>query len=176
MSKRSYLAILLPCLAIAGGCGQAEEPKAAAPPPETGIFISTSDCADSGKLTAEACGNAIDNAVASHEQAAPTYKTINQCAGVAGPDRCDKGVDNLYRARIQAFYVVMSDPPTAVPLYPPVTPAIGFQSPSKQTIDARNENMHVSVAALTVAHENAKLSAPSADPAAALGAAAADIH
>lgn len=176
MLKRFTLAFLLPVLAVAGGCGQAEEPKAAAPPPEHGIFISASDCADSGKLTLDQCAEAIDAAVASHEVQAPTYKSVGQCAGTMGPDRCDKGVDGLYRARVQAFYIIMGTPPSAVPLYPPTTPSIGFQSPSKQAIDARNENMHVSIAAQTIAHENAKLSAPDVDYATGLGAAAADIH
>ncbi len=158
------------------GCSKAEEPKVAAPPPEHGVYISASDCADGGKLTLDQCAAAIDEAVASHEAQAPTYKSVAQCAGTMGPDRCDKGVDGLYRARVQAFYIVLSDPPSAVPLYPPTTPAIGFQSPSKQAIDARNENLHVSVAALTVAHENAKLTGPDVDYATGLGAAAAEIR
>lgn len=176
MSKRTLLAVLLSGLVFAGGCGKSDEPKVAAPPAEHGIFISVSDCKDSGKISEEACGQAIDAAVASHEETAPTYKSVNQCAGTLGPDRCDKGVDGLYRPRIQAFYVIMGDPATAVPLYPPTTPAIGFQSPSKQAIDARNESLHVSVAALSIAHENAKLGAPDVDYATGLGAAAADIH
>lgn len=176
MLKRAVLPLLLPALALLAACGKSEEPQAAAPPPETGVFISSGDCADSGKLTLDACAEAIDGAVAAHEVQAPTFKTVNQCAGTVGPDRCDKGVDGLYRARIQAFYVVMSTPPSAVPLYPPTTPSIGFQSPSKQFIDGRNEHMHISVAAQTVAHENSKLAGPDVDYSTGLGAAAAEIH
>ena len=116
MLKRAVLPLLLPALALLAACGKSEEPQAAAPPPETGVFISSGDCADSGKLTLDACAEAIDGAVAAHEVQAPTFKTVNQCAGTVGPDRCDKGVDGLNRARIQAFYVVMSTPPSAVPL------------------------------------------------------------
>lgn len=176
MLKRTHVLGFLPVLGLLTGCGQSEEPKAAAPPAEHGIFISVSDCVESRKLSEEGCAEAIDSAVAAYDATAPTYKTANQCAGTIGPDRCDKSVDGLYRPRIQAFYVIMSNPPSAVTLFPPTTPAIGFQSPSKQAIDARNENIFVSVAALTIAHENAKLGAPDVDYATGLGAAAADIH
>ena len=83
-------------------CGKAEELKAAGPPAERGIFISTSDCADSGKLTAEQCGQAVDMAVAAHEQQAPVYKTRRQCETVEGPERCDKSSDEQYRAGLTA--------------------------------------------------------------------------
>ena len=51
---------------------------------------------------------------------------------------------------------------------------IGFQSPSKQPINAPDETLRVSVAALTVAHENARLPSGSGDGAS--GSVAADIH
>ena len=163
-------------LALLAGCGEAEKPKAAAPPAERGIYISASDCADGGKLSAEQCGQAIDQAVAAHEQTAPGYKTLSQCIAAEGAERCDKTVGGAYRARLQAFFVTMSNPPHGVPLYPPAGSSVGFRSPSRQAISAKDETLHVSLAALTLAHENAKLPAESLDNADALGAAAADIH
>ena len=157
-------------------CGKAEELKAAGPPAERGIFISTSDCADSGKLTAEQCGQAVDMAVAAHEQQAPTFKSLRLCEAASGVERCEKSSNDQYRARLQAFFVTMSDPPTAVPLYAPAKgKAIGFRSASKQAIDARDETLHVSTIALSLAYDNAKLPEESSD-ASPIGAAAADVH
>lgn len=163
-------------IALLTGCGEAEKPKAAAPPAERGIYISASDCADGGKLSAEQCAQAIDQAVAIHEQTAPGYKTLSQCIAAEGAERCDKTVDGAYRARLQAFFVTISNPPHGVPLYPPAGSSIGFRSPSRQAVSARDESLHVSLAALTLAHENSKLPAEVLDNADALGAAAADIH
>ena len=151
------LAMLLTFAALLGGCGQAEAPKAPPPPPERGIFISASDCAENGILSAELCGQAVDKAVSIHEQAAPSYKSLRQCTAAEGPDRCSKAVDGSYRARLQAFFITMSNPPDAIPLYPSTANAVGFRSAGRQAVDATDENIHVSIAALTVANENAKL-------------------
>ena len=61
-------------LALLAGCGEAEKPKAAAPPAERGIYISASDCADGGKLSAEQCGQAIDQAVAAFPEAEAIFE------------------------------------------------------------------------------------------------------
>jgi Protein of unknown function (DUF1190) len=175
-SPRSSLVLCLVAASLLTACGNAEQPKSVAPPAELGVFISTSDCVEDGTLTADQCAHAIDMAVALHNEEALIYKSLRQCEGAEGPERCDKTGDSEYRARLQAFYVVMSDPPTAVPLYPPQSASIGFRSPSKQTIDARDENIHVSYAAQTIAYENAKLPANLGDGGAGLGAAAANIH
>ena len=90
--------------------------------------------------------------------------------------RCDRIGDKEYRARVQAFFVTMSDPATAVPLYPPQGSTAAFRSPSKQELSAKDETLKMSNAAMSVAYENAKLPAPAGDGGAGLGAAAADIH
>ncbi len=157
MPKLSCPALVLACAALLGGCGEAEKPKAAAPPPERGIFISSADCADSGKLSVELCAQAVDTAVALHEEQATAYKSLRQCTAAEGPERCDKTVEGQYRARLQAFFVTMTNPPGGLPLYPSAAGAIGFRNGTRQPVDARDENINVSVAALTVANENAKL-------------------
>ena len=157
-------------------CGQAEEPHAAGPPPEHGVFISSTDCAERGKLTIDQCGHAIDQAVAAHTKTAPVYKFLRQCEAVQGPERCDRIGDNEYRVRIQAFFVTMSDPATAVPLYAPFGATAAFRSPSKQELMASDESLNMSHAALSVAHENSRLPALQVDGGAALGEAAAGIH
>jgi Protein of unknown function (DUF1190) len=171
-----FAAVLVAAIAL-GGCGNAEEPKATAPPPEHGIFTSAIDCAGFGKLTVDQCGHAIDRAVTAHQAQAPLYKSLNQCEATEGPERCDKVADREYRPRIQAFLVTMSDPATAVQLYAPHGSTAAFRSPSRQEIAATDESMNVSREALTVANENAKLPSPvGVDTGAALGAAAGNIH
>lgn len=175
-SVRFPLALCLISASLLTACGKAEEPKVAAPPPEHGVFTSSSDCADTGKLTAEACGKAIDNAVAVHNDQAAVYKSLRQCEAVEGPERCDKTGEGAYRARVQAFFVTMSDPPTAVALYPPSGSTAAFRSPSKQELSVHDESLNMSHSAMSVASENARLPAPVGDGGAGLGKAAAEIH
>lgn len=170
------IAVCVLTASLLSACSNADVPKAAAAPVQHGVFISTSDCADADKVSADLCGQAIDMAVTAHREQAPIYKSLRQCEAAEGPERCDKTGESEYRARIQAFFVTLSDQPTAVPLYPPQYPGMAFRSPSKQTIDARDESLIVSPAAMLVAHDNAKLPAPQTDGGAALGAAASDIH
>jgi hypothetical protein len=182
MSKLPTAAVISAAAVLLSACGNAEPPKPAAPPPviERGVFTSTSDCVESGKLSAENCAKAIDMAVASHEATAPVYKSKRQCEAASGPERCGKTVDGRYRPQLQAFFVILANPPNALPLYPPTTAQIGFFAPAplKKVIMADDESLVVSLAAATLAHENAKL--PALDNSAAvgdgLGAAAADFH
>ena len=179
MSKLS-IAIAMTAAGLLSACGNAEPPKAAAPPPviENGIYTSTGDCVDGGKLTAEKCEKAIDMAVSVHESSAPIFKTKRQCEAATGPERCGKTVDGRYRPLLQAFFVVMSTPPSAQPLYPSTAQQIGFQSLTKQVIFADDESLLISNSAITLAHENAKLPAndTTSNAGEGLGAAAADIH
>ena len=172
-----FIVVLIGGMALTG-CGSDPDPaqKSQAPPIEHGIFISATDCAATGKLTIDQCGQAIDRAVAEHEAQAPVFASIDRCEGTYGVDRCDKGVDERYRPRLQAFFVTLANPAHAVPLYPPSKSLIGFQSPSRQPVSARDQTLRVSEAALTLAYENAKLSTGEADHSEALGNAASDIR
>jgi hypothetical protein len=175
MRQLSKFVMLTGLLALSGcGADPQPAPKSAAPAIERGVFISATDCAATGKLTLDQCGDAIDKAVASHEAHAPDFAALDRCEAMFGQDRCDKGFDQRYRPRLQAFFVILAKPARAVPLYPPANNMIGFQSPSKQPINATDETLRVSVAALTVAHENAKL--PSGSGEATSGSVAADVH
>lgn len=157
--RKVAIAGLLLAASVLAGCGDAAEgiTHAAAPEAPKGIFISAMDCADSGKLTIEECGRAIDKAVAQHEALAPSYKSLRSCVAVEGPDRCVKGVDEEYKLKLQAFFVTMSKPAVAIPLYPSQGGAAGFRSPTKQSINAIDDTYSISVAALTVANENTRL-------------------
>lgn len=174
--KRLPLFAVIAAAATLTACGQAEEPHAAAPPAEHGVFVSSTDCADRGKLTLDQCGQAIDQAVAAHTQNSPVYKSLRQCEAAQGPERCDRIGDNAYRARVQAFFVTMSDPATAVALYAPHGSTAAFRSPSKQELSASDESLNMSHAALSLANENARLPAPTDNHGAALGEAAGGIH
>ncbi|MBK9078224.1 MAG: DUF1190 domain-containing protein [Hyphomicrobium sp.] len=164
------------CAVALSACGNSEEPKAAAPPPEHGIFVSSSDCASTDKLTIEQCGQAIDQAIAEHNAQATVYTSLRLCEAKEGPERCDKIGTNQYRVRVQAFFVTMSDPPTAVPLYAPHGSTAAFRSPSNQELSVVDESLKMSRAAMTIANENSRLPEPNSDGGAGLGAAAADIH
>lgn len=173
--RLSLMAALAAATSLAA-CGQAEQPKSAAPPADHGVFISSTDCADTGKITLDDCGQAIDSAVAAHTENSAVYKSLRQCEAAEGPERCDKIGEKEYRARVQAFFVTMSTPATAVPLYAPHASTAGFRSPSKQDLSAHDESLHMSQAALSLANENARLPAPDGNHGASLGDAAADIH
>lgn len=143
--------------ALLSGCGSPEQPAAKAKVYEHGVFVSSSDCAASGKAEIDACGTAIDKAVAAHIASAPVHASMLRCEAVQGPDRCEKIGVNQYRARIQAFFVTFSEPPTALPLYPPVAAVAGFNSPTKQTLSVLNETLNMSPSAVALANDNAHL-------------------
>jgi hypothetical protein len=154
-----YLATLgiLVVLSALGGCGEDATAVPNGPAAERGIFISSSDCADAGKLTIDQCGQAIDKAVAMHNRKAASYKNLRDCAAVEGPDRCSRDVDGSYRSNLQAFLVTMSDPPSAVPLYASTDGSVGFRGMDKKAYPAIADGYTVSAAAQAAAHENAKL-------------------
>lgn len=143
-------------VALLAGCGS-EKPKNAAnaAPVERAIFISTNDCVDSGKLSMEQCSYAVDNAVAIHQQQAQTYSSLARCAAAEGEDRCDKSVDG-YRPRLQAFLVTVAPQPIAVPLYPAAPGRSGFRSAKKEAFAPDNDAYTFSIAALSLANDNAK--------------------
>lgn len=175
-SRRFSLAAAAVAAALVAGCGSAEEPQEAVQNFEHGVFVSTSDCANSGKATMDQCGSAIDAAVASHIATAPVHPSLYRCEAAEGPERCEKIGQDQYRARVQAFFVTFSDPPTALPLYPPSTPVAGFNSPSKQQLSVLNETLNMSLAAIAIANDNSRLPEGNAEASAQLGEDATNIH
>lgn len=158
MPKRFAIAAGFLAAAFAAGCGQAPPAvKKAAAPIEKGIFISTNDCIDAGKIPEDACIKAVDTAVAIHESKAASYKTLQTCAKAEGADGCDKTVNGQYRARLQAFLITLTVPPAAEPLYPlREKKKVGFRSPTQKMIDAQDDTLIVSASALAMAHDNSK--------------------
>lgn len=153
---RAFL-VLAP-LALTACSDAPSAPKDAPPPPPRGIFISANDCAEAGKLTGDECGSAIDAAISTHETKTKGYKSLKQCVAAEGKDRCAKTVDGQYRPRLQAFLIVLAKPVRSEPLYPPKKgKTLGFRSPTLPAVDASDESLIVSSAALTIAHENSRL-------------------
>ena len=160
-ANRFVFALCLLSAALLAGCGKsADKNKAAAVPAEYGIFLSTLDCTDSGKLKSEDCSKIIDAAIALHNKETTVYKFLQKCeAAEGGPDRCDKTGEDEYRAKLQAFYITFSNPPTAIPLYPPKTASRAFRTQAKQVIDAKDTSLRISNDAMAIAHDNTKLQA-----------------
>jgi len=139
------------------GCGNsatAVQPKTKV---ETGVFISSGDCAGVQKLTIDQCGQAIDKAVALHRSRAPSYNSLNACAAAEGPDRCAKGVDGKYQPNIQAFLVTFGQPPSALPLYATSDGSLAFKGLDKQKFGLNDDGSHFSESAEALAHENARM-------------------
>jgi hypothetical protein len=157
MQKFAVIGMLFAVVAL-GGCGNsATAVSRGQPAAESGIFISSRDCADAGKLTIDQCGQAIDAAVTMHRNQAPSYKSLNACAAVDGPDRCAKDVDGAYRSTVQAFFVTMSKRPSAVPLYASRDGEVGFLGLDKKAFVVNDDDYTMSAGAQAIAHENAKL-------------------
>ena len=157
MQKLAVFGMLFAVAAL-GGCGNsATAVSRSQTTVERGIFISTGDCADAGKLTIDQCGQAIDAAVTLHQNQAPSYKSLHACAEVEGPDRCARDVDGAYRSNVQAFFVTMSNRPSAVPLYASRDGTVGFLGLDKKAFVVNDDDYTMSAAAQAIAHENAKL-------------------
>ncbi len=151
------LLLVLAATAVLSGCGKSEN-KAAKIETEKAIYMSAADCADGGKVAADMCAALIDKAVKMHEVQAPTFKSLTSCEKESGPERCERSGTNLYRMRLQAFmFEIIGKQAMATPLYPSADAKIGFRDAAKKPIDAKDENLIVSQASLTLAHENAKI-------------------
>jgi Protein of unknown function (DUF1190) len=180
------------CFALSGlvGCGQGApqtNSNTGQPPPpmERGIFLSSDECARSGKLSIGECSDAILKASTEHDFKIAGYENESDCEAAFGRDRCEIRIDHRARPRVQAFLITLGTPTDAVSLYPPSRAIVGFQSASGEEIVATDRALNVSEAALALAQENAASPAsasasPSAtapdDPSDALGRAASKIH
>jgi len=148
---------ILSAAAALAGCGNSATEVAPKAKAETGIFISSEDCATRQKLTIDECGQAIDRAVALHQSRAPSYNSLTACASVEGPDRCAKGVDGKYQPNVQAFLVTFGQPPSAVPLYATSDGSAGFKGLDKKNVGLKDDGNTFSESAEALAHENARL-------------------
>ncbi len=157
MPKLRSLLTLATIALLVTGCGEAKKPVAAkAAPVVKGIFVSTNDCIASQKIPEATCITAIDQALAAHEKGT-TYASLQQCHKTEGADRCDKTVTGQYRARMLGFVVTLATPLVVEPLYAAASTknSVGFRSPTQKLINAQDDMLIISSAALAVAHDNA---------------------
>lgn len=157
MLRSSMFAVLAASLALSA-CGKSEDKAAAKVQTEKAVYMSAADCADGGKLSADVCAALIERAVKMHETQSQTFKSARACEDASGFDRCERLADGSYRMRLQAFmFEIVGPQGQATPLYPSIDGKVGFRDAAKKPVDARDDNLIVSQAALTLAHENAKI-------------------
>ena len=148
---RATALALVPLAALLAGCGKSGK-KAEGPPAFRGVYTTSSDCADSGKITIEQCMEAMQKAVAEHEKTAPKYSSLRSCEATEGPGRCERTESSGFRPILLAILVTGSTPPEGKPLYAATEKkVIGFRSATKEHYLADNEAIPFSEHAQTLA-------------------------
>jgi uncharacterized protein YgiB involved in biofilm formation len=150
------IASLLSLLAFAALGGCSDDAPVNQGPLDRGIFISSSDCAATEKLTLDQCGAVIDMAVATHQNAGPAYPALSACTAAEGPDHCSKDVDGRFRPRIAAFLITFGPQASATPLYNTADGAVGFKGIDNAVLGLEDASFTVSNAAQGVANQNAR--------------------
>lgn len=141
-------ALVLAVLPLAG-CGDgAAKPTAQVP---RGIYTSSSDCAEAGKLSFEQCAEALERAVAAHEKLAPNHASLKSCEKTEGESQCERTAAGDYRPRLLAFLVAATTPPTARPLYAAPAGKEGFRASDKTLFLISDDNLTFSGHAQTLA-------------------------
>lgn len=152
LHKAFLAATLLAPLAV-GGCG-GQAPKVEGPPAHKGIYTTGADCANSGKISYEACSIAIQQAVTVHEAKAPSYSELRFCTAKEGDGKCESAGGGRYRAKLMAFLVTGSTPPTAIPLYSHAKSEDGFRDLEGKDYMHSNEGLVFSEHAQTLFERN----------------------
>ena len=140
-------AIALFLVGCGGGGKKANEPAAF-----RGIYTTSGDCSDSGKLTVDQCLEAMEKADAEHEKSAPSYGTLSSCEATEGAAQCERTHAGNYRPVLLAFLVTASKPPVAKPLYSSGdAKKVGFRTASKEFFLTKDETVAMSQHAHTLA-------------------------
>ncbi len=134
LSWTARIALAVSAVTLAG-CGGGGKPVAAPTHSERFVFISAKDCAASGKLKMQQCGDAVDAAIATHLGTAPTYASLRTCETVEGGDRCERTDNKAFRPRLVAFlFTIAGENVNAEPLYPPPGSEEGLRQSDKKKI------------------------------------------
>ncbi|MDX2258887.1 MAG: DUF1190 domain-containing protein [Hyphomicrobiaceae bacterium] len=112
----AVLSCIAAALALAGCGGGSSEAEAAKNAPK-GVFISTSDCANSGVLDHDTCSKGVSAAISEHNEKAPSYVTERACETAEGTGRCERSIDTRYRRRLIAYFVRGGEKPEGKALY-----------------------------------------------------------
>jgi len=152
-SRTIFPAAVLAALMLAG-CGSSA-PPAPPVPPDKSVFISAKDCAESGKLKLERCGELIDAAIEDHIRSAATYTSQKACEAVEGPERCERTDKKAFRPRLLAFVVVIAgEQSISAPLYATIGGEPGFRTRDKQMFLTTDENLTFSPKAVAMYETN----------------------
>lgn len=147
--------LIVASTALLAACGKGNDDVAKGPV-HKGVYTSAADCEASGKLSIEICARAMEIAVAEHETNAPSYGSLRNCEDKEGKDTCER-TEEKYRPQLQAFLVIASEPPQAVPLYAPPANAEGFRGADKKTYLATDETIAFSEHAAGLAEINKEM-------------------
>jgi uncharacterized protein YgiB involved in biofilm formation len=157
--SRSRLAsgiALIAGAALLAGCGGGAKQAAPQAQGDRYIFISAKDCAESGKLDLQRCGDAIDAAIATHLSTAPTYKSLYNCEKAEGLERCERTDDKTFRPRLVAYLVTINaGAATALPLYSGTPDDKGFrQSDKKKVLLVTDDTLTYSQSSIAIYEAN----------------------
>jgi uncharacterized protein YgiB involved in biofilm formation len=141
------LAIVAATVTLAG-CGGSDK-KAA--PIARHIITSSVDCSENAGLTYEQCTEVIEKAVAEHEKSAATYTNLKNCETTEGAERCERLDEKVFRPKLKAFLLSLSDPPKAVPLYTIKDGKSGFRDTSNAMYLSEDEQLTFSKSAVHAA-------------------------
>lgn len=133
------------------GCGGSDK-KANEPAAFRGIYTTSGDCSDSGKLSVDQCVEAMEKAVAEHEKSAPSYSSLRSCEATEGVGQCERTHAANFRPILLAFLVTASKPPVAKPLYASGdAKKVGFRTAAKEFFLTQDEAVVMSEHAQTLA-------------------------
>jgi hypothetical protein len=177
------IASLLIVASALAGCNQSDPGPTSAPDAarseQLGIFLSSNECAFSGKLSLDQCSEAIQTALSGHDKEIAGYKSEADCLSMFPHSRCEVRMDGRYRRRAQAFLITLAAPPNAIALFRPGRAIVGFRTASGQEVDATEKALQISKTAFELAQENAGSADGGGfadDPSDGLARAAANIH
>jgi hypothetical protein len=151
--QHSHARLAITAMALAAvplaGCGDGAAKQTVRVP--RGVYTSSSDCAEAGKLSFEECTGALERAVAAHEKQAPSYGSLKSCEKTEGESQCERTDAGGYRPRLLAFLVTATTPPTARALYAAPAGKEGFRASDKTLFLISDETLTFSSHAHTLA-------------------------
>lgn len=148
------LGVVAVCVLLAG-CGGSGAPKLAEGTYRT-IVVSTNDCSMNPKLSFEVCSEAINGALASHDEKTPSYDTLRACTATESQDSCERDLNQKYRPRLLAYLVetYKEKPPKGVPLYSAGKNKAGFRDAEKTVYNDTDLTIDFSRRSIAVFNQN----------------------
>lgn len=143
-----YMAVFAAALATSG-CGSAEKQEAKVIPRH--VVTSAIDCQEAASFTYDECTALIEKAVAAHDSSATSFTTLKACEAKEGPDKCERIDDRVFRPRLVAFLLTMSEPPVVEPLYVSQGEQVGFRTAGATVLAIEDEKYSFTKSAVEAA-------------------------